>query len=562
MKGRMLLVISLIAGILAACGPTTTPTPAPTATALPTAIPSPTPQPPTPQPERATGWQDAVFYEIVVRSFYDSDGDGIGDIAGLIEQLDYLNDGDPSTTDDLGITGIWLMPIMESPSYHGYDTVDYYAVEQDYGTNEDFHALIEAAHERGIRVIIDLVLNHTSSAHPWFINARAEEDAEYRDWYVWNDENPGYLGPWSQTVWYPGGGEYYYAMFWDQMPDLNYRNPEVTEAMYEAARFWLEEMDADGFRLDAIRYLIEDGERQASTPETHAWLAEFHDFHTAIEPDAMTVGEVWADTMDVVPYVANDELDLAFEFTLAEAILQSVTVNTSTEFRSRLETVIEAYDPGDYATFLTNHDQNRVMTAVIENPDKARLAATVLLTLPGTPFIYYGEEIGMTGQKPDELIRTPMQWSAEEHAGFTTGWPWQAVNPDFETVNVATQSADPNSLLSHYRNLIHLRNDHPALRQGDLAMVESTCRPVTGYVRHHEAETLLVLLNFAAMDQESCAFSLAESGLDPGDYFVRELLTDTELPALIVGEDGTFTDYTPLETLTEKDGYILLLESE
>jgi glycosidase len=537
-----------------------TPTPQ-TATSTPIP-PTPAPPTPTPEPEREAWWRNAVFYEIFVRSFYDSDGDGIGDFAGLIEQLDYLNDGDPSTSDDLGITGIWLMPIMESPSYHGYDTIDYYTVERDYGTNEDFHALIEAAHARGIRVIIDLVLNHTSSAHPWFINARSSGDAEYRDYYVWSLENPGYLGPWSQTVWYLGGGAYYYAVFWDQMPDLNYRNPEVTAEMYDAARFWLEEMDADGFRLDAIRYLIEDGERQASTPETHAWLADFHDFHTSIDREAMTVGEVWADTTDVVPYVASDELDLAFEFTLAEAILTSVIVNTSTEFRSGIENVVEAYDPGDYATFLTNHDQNRVMTAVGGNPDKARLAATVLLTLPGTPFIYYGEEIGMTGQKPDEHIRTPMQWSAEDHAGFTTGWPWQLVNDDHETVNVAAQSADPGSLLSRYRNLIHLRNDHIALRQGDLTLIESTCRPVTGYVRYHDEETILVLLNFAAMEQEGCAFSLAESALAPGDYAVRELLTGTDLPTITIDEGGAFADYAPLESLSAKEGYILLMSND
>jgi len=529
----------------------------------PTPSPSPVPSPAfsTPPPvERSNWWHDAVFYEIFVRSFYDSDGDGIGDLQGLIAKLDDLNDGDPSTGDDLGITAIWLMPIMQSPSYHGYDVIDYYTVERDYGTNEDFHALIDAAHARGIRVIIDLVLNHTSSSHPWFINASSGPDAPYRDWYVWSDENPGFSGPWGQQVWYRRGNAYYYALFWDQMPDLNYRNPAVTAEMHQVVRFWLEEMDVDGFRLDAVRHLIEDGAQQESTPATHAWLDGFHDYYTGIEPEAVTVGEVWADTVTVVPYVARDELDLAFEFSLAEAIIESVTVNTNTAFRSRLEQVIAAYDAGDYATFLTNHDQNRVMTAVGGNPDKARLAATILLTLPGTPFIYYGEEIGMTGQKPDELIRTPMQWSADANGGFTGGRPWQPLNADYETVNVAVQAADPHSLLNRYRALIHLRNNHPALRTGALIPLESTCRPVYAFLRQHQEENVLVLLNFSAQEQRGCAFSLPESALEEGPYAVEELLVGLSgLPDLAVDADGGFASYIPAAALTPREGYVLLL---
>lgn len=511
-------------------------------------------------PDRSAWWNDVVFYEIFVRSFYDSDGDGIGDLAGLVQKLDYLNDGDPTTTDDLGITGIWLMPITQSPSYHGYDVVDYYTVEEDYGTNEDFRALVAEAHARGIRVIVDMVFNHTSSSHPWFINASTGPQAEHRDWYVWSNENPGYLGPWGQQVWHPRGGSYYYAIFWDQMPDLNYRNPEVTEAAYDVARFWLEEMGADGFRLDAVRYLIEDGQQQASTPETHAWLADFNRLTDEVSPETLTVGEVWADTTDVVPYVANGELDLCFEFNLAEAIIESVTVNSPTAFRRRLHAVLESYPPGQYATFLTNHDQNRVMTQVGGNPDKARLAATVLLTLPGVPFIYYGEEIGMTGQKPDEMIRTPMQWSAEQHAGFTPGRPWEPVNPDYETVNMAAQAADPDSLLNHYRRLIHLRNDHVALRRGEPVPLESTCRSVYGFLRYHQQESVLVLLNFAAQKQSGCIFSLPESDLTPGDYSVWELLTDVEMAALTIDGNGGFSDYAPLETFAPREGYVLLLE--
>ncbi len=555
MKPRLttgIVIWLLLPLLLVTCNPAPPTTPAPTAP-----VPAPTAAP----VDRSRWWHDAVFYEVFVRSFYDSDGDGIGDLRGLIEKLDYLNDGDPSTSDDLGITAIWLMPIMQSPSYHGYDVIDYYTVEQDYGTNEDLRALIEAAHARGIRVIIDLVLNHTSSAHPWFINASSGPDAAYRDWYIWSEENPGFLGPWGQTVWYRRGGAYYYALFWDQMPDLNYRHPPVTEEMYNVARFWLEEMGVDGFRLDAARHLIEEGAQQESTPATHAWLRGFHDHVTAVDPDAMIVGEVWADTVTVVPYVARDELDLAFEFSLAEAIIESVTVNTNTAFRSRLEQVVALYDPGDYATFLTNHDQNRVMTAVGGNPDKARLAATILLTLPGTPFIYYGEEIGMSGQKPDELIRTPMQWSADAHGGFTSGQPWQPLNADYETINVAVESADPDSLLNRYRALIRLRNGHPALRTGALIPLESTCRPVYAFLRQHEEETLLVVLNFAAQEQRDCALSLPESALESGGYAVEELLVGlSDLPDLTVDANGGFAGYVPAGALAPREGYVLLIQ--
>ncbi len=202
-------------------------------------------------------WNDAVFYEIFVRSFYDSNGDGIGDFKGLMDKLDYLNDGDPDTHDDLGITGIWLMPIMKSPSYHGYDIQDYNATEPDYGSMQDFENFLEAAHQRGIKVIIDMVMNHSSNQHPWFTQS-ANNTGGYRDWYVWSPANPGFLGPWGQTVWFPRGGNYYYGLFGSGLPDINYRDTALKNAMFDVVNFWLDK-GVDGFRLDAIKYLVEDG---------------------------------------------------------------------------------------------------------------------------------------------------------------------------------------------------------------------------------------------------------------------------------------------------------------
>ena len=240
----------------------------------------------------AKDWNGRVWYEVFVRSFADGNGDGIGDLRGLTAKLDYLNDGDPATTSDLGITGLWLMPVMESPSYHGYDVIDYRKVEQDYGTSADFKALLAAAHKRGIKVIVDLVMNHTSSQNPWFKDAQTP-GSKHDDWYVWATENPGYLGPDGQLVWHQLGKRWFYGVFSENMPDLNLRNPAVTAELKDIARFWLQDMGVDGFRLDAAKHLIEDGRVQTNTPETLAWLKDFKASVDAAKPGSLLVGEVW-----------------------------------------------------------------------------------------------------------------------------------------------------------------------------------------------------------------------------------------------------------------------------
>ena len=237
------LVLVVMSGLLAGCGRPVLPDTVPTPALASSVIVAPA----------DAWWNDTVFYEVFVRSFQDSDGDGIGDLQGLIDRLDYLNDGDPATASDLGVTGIWLMPVAQSPSYHGYVTADYYTVEQDYGSNEGFQRLIDEAHRRGIKVLVDLVLNHTSIEHPWFIDSASGPDSDKRDWYIWRPSDDGSRAPWvgGGPVWHKQGDAYYFGLFWEGMPDLNYRNPEVTAEMQNAARFWLEEMGVDGFRLDA-----------------------------------------------------------------------------------------------------------------------------------------------------------------------------------------------------------------------------------------------------------------------------------------------------------------------
>jgi alpha-amylase len=571
------LAITLIAAACAAPAtpqPSVAPSPALTATAavVPPPIatpattrpPAPSPGAPTqPQTVSPTGqdgtlvkgtagqpwWNDSTFYEIFVRSFFDSDGDGVGDLNGLISKLDYLNDRDPTTSSDLGVTGIWLMPIMASPSYHGYDVTDYYQVNPEYGTNEDFKRLIEEAHKRGIRVIIDLVLNHTSSEHPWFLESQ-NPDSPKRDWYVWSTEEPQGKG------WHPGkNGGYYYGYFGEHMPDLNYKNPAVTEEMNKVVRFWLEEMGADGFRLDAVKYLYEDGKRIEHTPATHEWLKDFRTFYKGIDPQAFTVGEVWGDSGTAAKYV-GDELDTTFDFGLAEAMLQSAVGGQKVNAERAAQTTIDAYPPGQFATFLANHDQNRTRSRLLYE-EQAKTAATLQLAFGGVPFIYYGEEIGMQGTKPDENIRRPMQWTAE--GGFTTGTPWNDYFEDYRERNVAGQDADPNSLLNHYRALIRLRNSHEALRVGEWRLVDSGNDSVYAALRSTPNEQILVLANLGSKPVSDYGLSLESGPLAPGAQPVPLMGTADQLAAPAMNARGGFTGYRPVATLPPRSSYFIQL---
>jgi glycosidase len=561
----------LVTILLVACegGEEATPTPAQLtkpATAPLRATDSPVAATPVPTPGVVSGtdglpwWNDAVFYEVFVRSFYDSDGDGVGDINGLIEKLDYLNDGDPATTEDLGITGIWLMPVMESPSYHGYDVVDYYQIDQEYGTNEDFLRLMDEAHVRGIRVIVDLVLNHTSREHPWFEES-TDASSERRDWYIWADEPGNYNGPWGQNVWHASAGGFYYGVFWEGMPDLNYNNPEVGQQMQDVTRFWLEDMGVDGFRLDAIKHLIEDGEVQENTDQTHQWFEDYFTYYKSVDPDTMAVGEVWSTTAEVVEYI-GDEVDLAFEFDLAQSILNSANDGRRDAVAAAHDKVTTEYPESQYAVFITNHDQNRVFSQLSNDPMKARLAASLLLTSPGVPFMYYGEEIGMRGIKPDEGIRRPMQWTDDEGGGFTTGEPWEPLHQEYRSATVADQSADSGSLLSHYRALIHLRHDHEALRIGQWVEIEAPGHAVYAFLRFSDDEVILVLINLDAEAVGDYELSLA-SGPLAGSAQATTLYSDIpgagQPAAPELNGDGGFSGYAPYATLPPQSTTIIQL---
>jgi glycosidase len=551
--GGVLLLVAVWACAPAASSPGPTRTAEPTASTSIVVGPPPCPAYPGASARAASEssepwWSDRVFYEVFVRSFQDSNGDGIGDLRGLTSRLDQLNDGDPTTTDDLGITGLWLMPVTESPSYHGYDVVDYRAIEKDYGTADDFRALISAAHERGIAVIVDLVINHTSIDHPWFRDAITPGSA-HEDWYVWSDTRPAIARSDGSRVWHEAGGRYYYAYFWEGMPDLNLTNPEVTAEVDTIRRFWLSEMGVDGFRLDAARHLIEDGKQLENTPATFAWLAAFRDTLKADREDALLVGEVWDATSMSSRYIRDGSLDMAFEFGLAGAILTSIKSGDANSVMAALGEVTASYPAGGVGTFLTNHDQNRVATQLGADPAAERLAAALLLTGPGVPFLYYGEEIGMTGGKPDERIRTPMRWDGSTPAaGFSAAPPWEPLSDDPEGIDVASQAAEPNSLLSSYRTLIRLRSEHPALATGDWTKVDASSPAVAAYLRHVPGEDILVVANLGAARVSRVSLSLA-AGPMCGPQRAIALGEEAVAAAPAINAAGGFDGYIPVDEL-------------
>lgn len=446
-----------------------------------------------------------VYYEIFVRSFYDTNGDGIGDLNGVTAKLDYLQ--------ELGIGGIWLMPINASPSYHGYDTTDYYAINPDYGTIEDLENLLAEAHKRDIKVIMDLVVNHSSKEHPWFKSALSDENSPYRNWYsiVGADEKVKADGAVGGDPWHRYGSLKYLGIFWDGMPDLNFDEPEVRAEMIKIGQFWLER-GLDGFRLDAAKHIYGDFNSTQMTAEVQAsnkaWWQQFRVGMNEVNPDAYLIGEVWDSMSIIAPYFDN-ALDSAFNFDLAGRLLSAASSETDPDIAFSLGRAYGAYEQTSGGTFvdapfLSNHDQNRIMTVLNGNIDHAKMAAALLLTLPGTPYLYYGEEIGMKGAKPDEYIREPMIWysNAIGAEGQTT-WLQSKHNKEAGAVSVESQLQDEQSLYHHYRQLISWRNEEPTLRDGSIAeyTFDNANHKLSAYIRVTTTERVLVVHNLSAEAQ-------------------------------------------------------------
>ena len=451
---------------------------------------------PPPEQRWPTDPSAGVYYEVFVRSFADTSGDGIGDLRGLTSRLDHVV--------SLGATGVWLMPIHPSPTYHGYDVTDYRAINPDYGSMADFLVFVDAAHSRGLRVVLDLVVNHTSSAHPWFQRAVAG-DPEYRAMYVWSDERLPWRGTGGGPAWHAAGdGTYYLGLFEGGMPDLNYRNPAVTEAMLDIAAFWLD-LGVDGFRVDAIQHVIESDDGViANTPENLAWVRDFNAALRARHPGAFIVGETWTSTPAIAGYHRDAGLDMSFNYPLWRELNAAVQSRSAIGLRAQLQQDEDAYPAGAWrGTFLANHDHTRPATALSplrRDSARIRLAAALLLTLPGTPFLYYGEEIGLPNG-PSEIDpdkRTPMRWSADESGGFSAAPPWRAPSTTDPTISVAAQRADPDSLLQWYVRLVALRSASDALADGDLQVVEGLPSSLLAVWRSYEGERVLVVANLGA----------------------------------------------------------------
>ena len=498
-------------------------------------------------------WRDRVFYEVFVRSFADSDGDGVGDLRGLIGRLDYLNDGNPETDTDLGVTGLWLMPTFPSPSYHGYDVTDFRSVNPDYGSLDDLRALVAAAHQRGIAVLLDLPVNHTSDKHPWFVDSQKPGSA-HADWYVWSDVQGA--GSWHRL-----GDRLYYGAFGSDFPDLNLADPKVTAAIDDIARFWIADVGVDGFRVDAAKSLIEDAAATENTPETKTWL---HGFRTSVEkaaPGALLIGEVW-DPSPVSSAYVPDALDMTFEFGLSTAYIGAVKSGQAQSLAGSFARITSLYPPsGGFGSFLTNHDMDRVASQLAGDQDRLRLAASLLLTGPGVPFVYYGEEIGMTGAKPDERIRTPMRWDATEPAaGFSAHAPWEALSADDPaTTNVEAEAADPGSLWSTYRDLIAFRAGHPAISGGSYVPVESDAAAVVAAVRSSPTETALVIANVS--DAPAAPRLTLATGPLCGTPQATIVLGGDEgaatAPAPAVTPTGGFTGYRPLAEIPARSVVVI-----
>ena len=482
-----------------------------------------------------------VCYEIFVRSFYDSNGDGIGDLNGLIQKLDYVK--------GLGATCIWLMPIAASPSYHGYDVSDYYRVEPAYGTNDDFKRLMVEAHRRGIAVLVDMVLNHASSEHPSFQAALRDTASPYRAWYRWSPTELG-KGPWGAAAWHhsPVRDEYYYGVFWSGMPDLNYETQAVRDEAKKIATFWLRDMDVDGFRLDAIPYLLEEGTCLQGCAGTHAYLREYAAHLRSVKPDAYTVGEAWGNIDMVMPYYP-DQLTSYFGFELADSLISAVRTGSGAGLLSGYLRLQDTLPPYRWSPFLSNHDGTRSFTMLGKDMARAKLAATLLLTLPGLPFVYYGEEIGMTGDKPDPRLRTPMQWSARPGLGFTSGTAWSSAQPDSLTTTVAAQDTNPGSLLNLYRRLIRLRRSNDALATGTLVPLSATSPQVVAYLRRSDdsKHAVLVVANLGGTAVSRVSISSTAGVLPVGTYSAHNLLVGRPAAPLQVSHDGWIRGYVAVD---------------
>jgi maltose alpha-D-glucosyltransferase/alpha-amylase len=515
-------------------------------------------------------YKDAIFYEVYVRGFYDSNGDGVGDFRGLTAKLDYLQ--------WLGITCIWLLPFYESPLRDGgYDISDYCAVLPEYGTIDDFKEFLDAAHQRGIRVIADFVVNHTSDRHPWFLEARSSPHSAKRNWYEWSESDQGYSQARiiftdterSNWTWDEQAGAFYWHRFFSHQPDLNYDNPEVRQAMFDVVSFWLD-LGVDGFRVDAATYLFErEGTNCENLPETHEFLKSVRRFVEERYPDALLLAEANQWPEDVAQYFGDgDEFHMGYNFPIMPRLFMALRQEDRRPIVEILERTPDIPASCQWGMFLRNHDELTLEMVTDEERDylyneyandrrmrinigiRRRLAPlmdngrrriellhALLLSLPGSPFLYYGDEIGMgdniyLGDR--DGVRTPMQWTADRNAGFSQADFARLYFPlimdpvyGFQAVNVEAQQRYSTSLLNWVREMIHLRKRYSVFGRGALSLIKPANRKVFAFTRNFFNDTVL------------CVFNLAQSAqpveLDLKDYLgytPTEMMGESRFPLI------------------------------
>ncbi len=526
-------------------------------------------------------YKDAIFYEVSVKAFADSDGNGIGDLRGLIGKLDYLR--------DLGVDAIWMLPIFPSPLCDdGYDVADYTSIHPDFGTLDDFKALLVEAHRRDLRVLVELVVNHTSDQHPWFQASRDPQHpdhARYRDWYVWSDTDRPYAetriifldtepSNWSFD---PVRGQYFWHRFFSHQPDLNYDNPEVQKAMMRVVQYWID-LGVDGFRIDAPPYLYErEGTNCENLPETHAYLKRLRAFVDAYAPGTFLLSEANMWPEDVIQYFGDgDEMHMNYHFPLMPRIFMALAKANRAPILSIMARTPELPASCQWGTFLRCHDEltlemvtpeerafmwdfyapeprmrlnlgiRRRLAPLLDN-DRRRIevATSMLLTLIGSPFIYYGDEIGMGDTiwlNDRDGVRTPMQWDAGPNAGFSDAPAEQLYAPviddavyGYRQVNVAAQRADEGSLWHWMQRALRIRKQYPVFGRGALRFLEPYNSTILAYVRSDGAQTILVFNNLSAESQRITVDLRAYTGKVP-----RDLLTDVVWNS-IGGTPYTFT---------------------
>ncbi len=515
-------------------------------------------------------FKDAVFYEVYVRGFYDSDGDGVGDFRGLTEKLDYL--------EWLGVDCLWLLPMYESPLRDGgYDIADYYKILPQYGTLEEFKEFLDSAHSRGIRVITDLVLNHTSDRHPWFKEASSSPDSPKRDWYVWSDTPEKYREARiiftdtekSNWTWCESARGFYWHRFFSHQPDLNYDNPEVQQAMLDAVDYWLD-FGIDGFRADAVPYLYErEGTNCENLPETHAFLKKLRAHIEKRHPNALLLAEANQWPEDVVAYFGDgDEFQMGYHFPIMPRLFMALRQEDRRPIVEILERTPDIPSNCQWGMFLRNHDEltlemvtdeerdylyneyakdrrmrlnvgiRRRLAPLLDNSQRRiQLLHSLLFSLPGSPFLYYGDEIGMgdniyLGDR--DGVRTPMQWSSDRNAGFSRcdfeKLYFPAINNPvygYQSVNVESQMRYDTSLLNWMRQMILLRKEHQVFGRGTMRFVKPENRKIFAFVREHERDTVLCVFNLSQFAQPV--------ELDLSEFEGRtpvEMLGKTRFPAI------------------------------